>query len=62
MPIDGPLDIHLARTCTKTNTAAHEILHALGRYHEHTRPDRDDYVDIDDDLSHCMYTIATLNR
>lgn len=34
--------------CSSGN-AAHEILHALGMYHEHTRCDRDDYVIIDYD-------------
>ncbi len=32
-----------------TGNAAHEILHALGMYHEHTRCDRDGFVTIDYD-------------
>ena len=32
--------------CT-TGNAAHEILHALGQFHEHTRCDRDSFVTID---------------
>ena len=27
----------------------HETLHALGVVHEHTRPDRDDYVEVLED-------------
>ncbi|XP_055633865.1 zinc metalloproteinase nas-4-like [Toxorhynchites rutilus septentrionalis] len=33
--------------CITIATIVHEIMHALGCYHEHVRPDRDDYVSID---------------
>ncbi|XP_058464700.1 zinc metalloproteinase nas-14-like [Malaya genurostris] len=33
--------------CLGTGTIAHELMHALGFYHEFTRPDRDDWVSID---------------
>jgi len=36
------LDFH----CFTVETVAHEILHALGFYHEHNRFDRDEYVTI----------------
>jgi PKD repeat protein len=39
----GQQNINLADGCTTGNTA-HEILHALGMFHEHTRCDRDDFV------------------
>ncbi|KXJ74744.1 hypothetical protein RP20_CCG013012 [Aedes albopictus] len=34
--------------CMETGTVAHEFMHALGFYHEFTRPDRDDWVSIDE--------------
>jgi astacin len=44
----GQQFINLSEDCS-TGNAAHEILHALGMYHEHTRCDRDDFVTIDYD-------------
>jgi len=43
--IGGRQYVNLASGCTTGNTV-HELLHALGLFHEHTRCDRDSYVAI----------------
>ncbi|GGD20368.1 hypothetical protein GCM10011368_22870 [Hyunsoonleella pacifica] len=40
--IGGRQEIELV--CTTQRTIIHEILHALGFFHEHTRPDRDNFI------------------
>ena len=42
----GKLVINLSHGCQHHRTILHEIGHALGFWHEHTRPDRDFYVTI----------------
>lgn len=32
--------------CLRHGVIIHEFLHALGFYHQHSVPDRDEYVDI----------------
>lgn len=43
--IGGAQPIYSSPNCSAGNFI-HEIGHALGLYHEHTRPDRDTYVDV----------------
>lgn len=42
----------------RKNTVMHEILHALGLYHEHQRPDRDLYLTVDTDIVRESYKDA----
>ncbi|KAM9704649.1 hatching enzyme 1.2-like [Menidia menidia] len=41
----GSQPVYFSESCSSGNLA-HELLHALGLYHEHTRKDRDDYVTV----------------
>jgi hypothetical protein len=43
----GPQSLSLKSYClASTPDIAHEFIHALGFAHEHTRPDRDDWVEV----------------
>ena len=41
-----PQGLSLGRGCVYLSTAVHEIGHAIGFYHEHSRHDRDQYVSV----------------
>uniref|UniRef100_A0A158PA86 Metalloendopeptidase n=1 Tax=Angiostrongylus cantonensis TaxID=6313 RepID=A0A158PA86_ANGCA len=43
---DGPQAISIGKNCDKFGIVVHELGHVIGFWHEHTRPDRDHYVDI----------------
>jgi len=42
----GKQGLSLGNNCLKIPIILHEIGHALGFWHEHTRPDRDAYIDV----------------
>ena len=36
--------MNLAHDCNGFDVVVHELMHALGFFHEHNRPDRDEHV------------------
>ncbi|XP_076463979.1 tolloid-like protein 1 [Babylonia areolata] len=43
---NGPQAISIGKNCDKFGIVVHELGHVIGFWHEHTRPDRDEHVQI----------------
>ena len=43
---NGPQAISIGKNCDKFGIVVHELGHAVGFWHEHTRPDRNEWVKI----------------
>ena len=43
---NGPQAISIGKNCDKFGIVVHELGHVVGFWHEHTRPDREDWVTI----------------
>ena len=44
--VSGAQKLSVGIGCELTGVVMHEMFHALGRWHEHSRPDRDLYIRI----------------
>ena len=58
--------LSIGPNCLREGVIIHEILHALGFFHEHSRPDRDQYITIDfnnlkDGMQHNFETLNLRN-
>ena len=43
---NGGQDLSLGQGCNNKGTVMHEMMHAIGFWHEQSRPDRNQYVEV----------------
>ena len=60
----GPQKVSLGNGCWYDHTAAHEVMHALGFWHEQMRPDRDGsvYVNLNNVSPNMRYNFNKLQQ
>ena len=46
---NGTQVLEISDWCFNNRSVPHELLHAAGIYHEHARPDRDDFIEVHND-------------
>ena len=61
--VGGEQLLSIGPNCLRTGVIIHEIMHALGFFHEHSRPDRDEHITVElDNLRPGMeHNFLTLN-
>ena len=45
---NGTQKLHLGKNCFQKGVVQHELLHSSGIYHEHSRPDRNDFIKVNE--------------
>ncbi|RXG68339.1 hypothetical protein Avbf_06906 [Armadillidium vulgare] len=57
--VTGKQQLHLSDRCMVSGIIQHEMLHALGVFHEQSRPDRDEFVIIHHENIYPVYLLSS---